>query len=104
MTITEDLPAPPPEADVWSVMYRNENKDYPTPPMPNRAAEVLVCPHCQTKGFVTTRRETVKQGISGGKATAAILTSGLSLFATGLAKMTPVTKAFCSHCASSWEF
>ncbi len=45
---------------------------------------VLVCPHCRKKGSVRTRGVDRKKGISGGKATGAILTGGLSVMATGL--------------------
>jgi hypothetical protein len=44
----------------------------------------MVCPHCQSKGTVTTRPIVESGGISGGKATAALLTGGLSVLATGL--------------------
>jgi len=44
----------------------------------------MICPHCQTKGSVRTKPVTKKTGISGGKATAALLTGGVSMLATGL--------------------
>ena len=43
------------------------------------ADEQIVCQHCQTKGKVVTEMARVKVGISGGKATAAVLTGGWSL-------------------------
>ncbi len=49
----------------------------------NRA---MVCPHCQTRGSVYTKAVTQKKGVSGGKATAALLTGGVSLLATGLSR------------------
>jgi hypothetical protein len=36
-----------------------------------RSSPQMVCPHCQTRGSVRTRRVKVKQGISGSKATGA---------------------------------
>src|SRR5262245_62922855 len=44
----------------------------------------MICPHCQAKGTVHTQPVRCKKGISGGKATAAILTGGVSILATGL--------------------
>lgn len=64
----------------------------------------IVCPHCQQKGHVTTKLFKMKKGISGGKATAAILTVGVSLLATGLSRKEDVTVAKCSNCGSQWEF
>ncbi len=64
----------------------------------------LVCPHCQTRGHVHTRQDRTKQGVSGGKATAAVITGGLSLFAVGLSRKELVTRAHCDKCESSWTF
>jgi hypothetical protein len=61
------------------------------------ANPVMVCPHCQTRGFVRTKYSSVKVGVSGGKATAALLTAGLSLFVTGLSRKTLVTEAHCGQ-------
>jgi hypothetical protein len=63
----------------------------------------MVCPHCQTKGTVSTERKQVKEGISGGKATGAVLTLGWSLLATGLSRKKDVTEATCSNCQMTWE-
>ncbi|NLX45640.1 MAG: hypothetical protein GXY71_07000 [Treponema sp.] len=66
----------------------------------------LICPHCQTKGKVhisiIVNRE--KNGISGAKATAAILTGGASLLVTGLSKKETKmsTRAFCENCKMTW--
>ena len=46
----------------------------------------MVCPHCQKKGGIRTKAVTKKAGVSGGKATAAVLTGGVSLLATGLSR------------------
>jgi uncharacterized OB-fold protein len=64
----------------------------------------MICPHCQTKGNVYTERTKMKQGISGGKATGALLTFGVSMLATGLSRKQKVTKAKCESCGSEWVF
>ena len=64
----------------------------------------IVCQQCQTKGNVYTRRIVKKSGVSGGKATAALLTGGISLFAVGLSKKVPSTDAFCTNCKTKWSF
>jgi hypothetical protein len=64
----------------------------------------IVCPQCQERGFVATEKVTEKAGIHGGKATAAILTGGISLLATGLSNELGKTQAACSNCGSVWRF
>lgn len=64
----------------------------------------FVCPHCQTKGKVLTKAVLKKSGISGAKATGAILTGGVSLLATGLSKKDSLTQAHCVNCNSTWHF
>ena len=64
----------------------------------------IVCPHCHKVGCVATRRAKAKKGISGAKATGALLTGGLSLLATGLSRKQWVTEAKCKSCHSTWEF
>ena len=64
----------------------------------------MICPHCQTKGNVSTEQTKMKQGVSGGKATSALLTGGVSLFAVGLSRKQKVTKATCGKCGSQWVF
>jgi hypothetical protein len=63
-----------------------------------------ICSHCQTKGFVHTKPVTRKKGISGGKATGALLTGGLSILATGLSRKVGGTQAHCTNCSSTWDF
>jgi hypothetical protein len=65
---------------------------------------VLVCPHCQSRGAVRTKPVVQKKGISGAKATGAILTSGISLLATGLSRKEAATEAHCERCGSTWHF
>lgn len=62
-----------------------------------------VCPHCQTVGSVTAREVKQKQGISGGKATGAVLTGGVSMLATGLSRKQKVTEMKCSNCKTVWH-
>lgn len=64
----------------------------------------IICPHCQSQGQVHTKKVDKKVGISGGKATAAILTSGVSLLATGLSRKDSFTQAHCFKCESTWTF
>jgi hypothetical protein len=64
----------------------------------------MVCPHCSAKGQVRTKRTTLKKGVSGGKATAALLTGGISLLATGLSRKEPRTEARCDVCSNTWSF
>jgi hypothetical protein len=68
---------------------------------PNHA---LVCPHCQARGKVRTKNLMVKKGISGAKATGAVLTGGVSLLATGLSRKEATTQAHCDNCNSTWLF
>lgn len=64
----------------------------------------LICPHCQTKGAVRTKQVDRKKGVSGGKATAAVLTGGVSMLATGLSRKERWTHALCEKCSSEWDF
>jgi len=65
---------------------------------------VMVCPHCQTKGSIRTKSVERKKGISGGKATAAVLTGGISVLATGLSRKEELTQARCGNCKNIWAF
>jgi hypothetical protein len=64
----------------------------------------MICPHCSTRGQIGTRIVENKRGVSGGKATAAILSGGISLLATGLARKEKATQARCGNCSSLWSF
>jgi len=64
----------------------------------------MICPHCQTRGSVRVKSVTRKKGISGGKATAALLTSGVSMLATGLSRKEGATRAHCENCSQEWDF
>src|SRR5436305_5690990 len=63
----------------------------------------MICPHCQARGTVRTKQVTQKKGVSGGKATAAVLTGGVSLLATGLSRKEAMTEAHCDKCGSTWR-
>lgn len=69
-----------------------------------RTNSQMVCPHCQTRGKVRSKPIDKKAGISGGKATAALLTGGLSILATGLSRKEALTQAHCDNCDSTWAF
>ena len=64
----------------------------------------FVCPHCGKQGCVYSRGVKVKSGISGGKATGALLTGGLSLLVTGLSRKEQKTEAYCDNCKTRWKF
>lgn len=60
------------------------------------------CPHCGVTGGVDVKRVKQKKGISGGKATAAVLTVGFSILATGLSRKEEVSEAHCKNCKVTW--
>ena len=64
----------------------------------------MVCQHCGTGGSVATRKLKVKMGISGAKATGAVLTLGWSMLATGLSRKEDKTEATCIQCHATWMF
>jgi len=66
--------------------------------------EALLCPHCGEKGGVRTKPIDMKKGVSGAKATGALLTGGVSLLATGLSRKEKLTKTHCDLCQSDWIF
>ena len=64
----------------------------------------MVCPHCQARGTVTTKKVRRKKGVSGAKATGAVLTLGWSLLVTGLSRKEEETEAHCTACGATWHF
>jgi hypothetical protein len=54
--------------------------------------------------MVNTKQVKVKQGISGGKATGAVLTAGFSILATGLSRKQKLTEAHCNSYGATWHF
>jgi hypothetical protein len=67
------------------------------------AQKLIICQYCQQAGGVTVRNIQQKQGVSGGKATSALLTGGVSLFAVGLSKKGMVNELTCSKCSMKWH-
>jgi hypothetical protein len=63
----------------------------------------LRCPHCGVRGQVTVTPVVRKKGISGGKATAALLTGGTSMLATGLSRKEPAVRMTCGSCGTTWH-
>ena len=72
-------------------------------PDANGGDALIVCTACHATGSVRTLHGKAKRGVSGGKATAALLTGGLSLAAVGLSRKQFVTRARCAQCNSEWE-
>lgn len=70
----------------------------------SRYNSAMICPHCQSKGTVKTEQVKQKKGVSGSKATAAVLTGGFSILATGLSRKETMTKAYCAKCSNIWYF
>ncbi|MCL2541077.1 MAG: hypothetical protein FWE71_01290 [Nocardioidaceae bacterium] len=63
----------------------------------------MKCPHCEAVGYITTKQVKTKQGISGGKATAAVMTMGVSMLGTGLSRKQTVTQCKCGRCGMTWH-
>lgn len=68
----------------------------------NQPGSKIQCPHCGVTGQVRTKETKQKRGISGGKATGAVLTAGVSILATGLSRKQKVMEAHCKNCGSRW--
>jgi len=64
----------------------------------------MTCPHCNAQGEIRTKQVKLKRGLSGGKATAAVITGGLSVLATGLSRKEGSTQAHCGSCGNTWTF
>jgi hypothetical protein len=63
----------------------------------------LICHHCGTRGKVRAKPVKVKKGISGAKATAGLITAGVSVFAVGLSRKDKVTQCRCGNCTTMWH-
>ncbi|MCU1426269.1 MAG: hypothetical protein JWL83_269 [Actinomycetia bacterium] len=99
-------PPPPPATETWVAPTA------PNPPAPGRPSlpqssargtKAISCPHCGTLGKVSVKEVKQKKGISGAKATGAVLTAGLSIFATGLSRKEKVQELHCKHCGMTWH-
>jgi hypothetical protein len=44
-----------------------------------------------------------EEGVSGGKATGAVLTGGVSMLATGLSRKEGTTEMSCGNCGTRWD-
>ena len=64
----------------------------------------IECPQCQHTGAVAVTSVWQKVGVSGGKATGAVLTGGVSLLVTGLSRKEKISQAHCGNCGSDWTF
>lgn len=62
----------------------------------------IICAHCQWSNCVRVKPIRKSVGISGGKATAALITGGLSVLATGLSRRETMTQCSCDVCKSVW--
>ena len=64
--------------------------------------EHVICPHCHKGGHVRIKARSTKTGISGAKATGAVLTGGASVLVTGLSKKDLLNHATCANCSVTW--
>ena len=64
---------------------------------------LIECPYCHSSGTVVVQQVKKKKSVSTGKATAALLTGGISLIGTGLAKKAMVSQLTCAACGMTWE-
>ena len=85
-------------------ILKNEIGDHMRQSSPWQGDSGMICPHCQTRGAVSTKVVKRKKGISGAKATGAVLTLGWSLLATGLSRKEEETEAHCSACGATWHY
>lgn len=86
----------------WDTTPRFPGEDAGPDAGPRRGTAAIICPHCGVQGRVTREAARVKRGISGGKATGAVLTGGISLLGTGLSRKVDVSRMHCGSCGSSW--
>lgn len=73
-------------------------------PNPDLKTSKVICPHCHERGGVTTKQVRLKKGVSGAKATGALLTGGVSLLVVGLSRKENMTQASCSCCGQVWHY
>lgn len=92
------------ESNKRSSMSPDDLKQYDNEVKWGKRNHEYICPHCQIKGDVYTKSVNRKKGVSGAKATGAVLTGGLSLLATGLSRKEGLTQAHCCNCDSTWDF
>ncbi len=98
---------------VWSVIlalafiafmvYLGVKSGPPKGIQPKPANPHMVCKFCNSRGTVKVRDVRRKQGISGGKATGALFTAGISMLATGLSRKQRMKRLTCSKCGMEWD-
>ena len=64
----------------------------------------IICPQCQTRGYVHAQKIDQNKGISGGKAAGALMTGGLSILAVGISRHEKATQCHCENCKTDWIF
>lgn len=67
-----------------------------------KVSNAIECPYCHVTDQVRTKSVKAKKGISGGKATGAVLTGGVSILATGLSRKEHETVLTCGNCHMTW--
>jgi DNA-directed RNA polymerase subunit RPC12/RpoP len=91
-------------AAVWFWFFVMHRKPSPEEAERERQAQAQIrCPHCGQTGCVTKQLVERKQGISGGKATGALLTVGFSLALTGLSRKQQMSHMKCANCHMEWD-
>lgn len=63
----------------------------------------ILCKFCHARGSVTVQAVSRKKGISGGRATGALLTGGASMLLTGLSRREAARSLSCSNCGMRWD-
>lgn len=101
------------DGNLWTVHYAPMPPPLPVPayappvarvaPTAAREPKGLRCPHCGAVGRIKTKRVKQKAGVSGAKATGAVLTAGFSVLATGLSRKQDVTEMRCKSCKMVWH-
>lgn len=87
-----------------SYLNPEERKEYDRSRLLGPIRPQIVCAHCQVQGSVRTKGMEKDAGISGKKASAAALTGGISILATGLSRKERITQAHCDNCGSTWTY
>ena len=85
----------------WTEHYPPVQPPAPAPQPSGKRG--MACPHCGAVGQIKTKRVKAKKGVSGGKATGAVLTAGFSILATGLSRKEEVTECRCRACKIVWH-
>lgn len=80
-----------------------QTQNQPAPAQSPKPVGQIECPYCHSSGTVVVQQVKKKKGVSTGKATAALLTGGISLIGTGLAKKAIVSQLTCASCNMTWE-